>query len=560
MESMKNYPVKVFATGIVVLVLFSQPLFWGRFFCRGFLDIIMPRPAKSIEIKPSRLVPPELENDPNVEKHSYIYSYMNTEEITFTNLGVLDYFAARIPKGRLSDVYGLELGGNSFCLYFDDRTGLIVYCRLVRQDIPGKGVWSKKVNFYIGPEGISETPDKSLGRFIEPVMGGEWMLYDRKLRRFFNINFREKTVVKGPELEKEDLHKPVQIGHSDKSQYLRLHWSAPQIKAADEEIKKRGYIRARPDMLRPIVERSYGHNAGEYLLVFDTSGRIDLLDKETLEFSGIAGYLPAPETFYPSKETVTPRDLLGYKAELLTFQTDNEYRGMYVASVSRDGTSMAAAVYDENGRHIVTDYTRAGKYNKYTAYLRDKEPEVRSSRTFFFGAPLAPVVTTGTYLLENLQPLVFGIISYFTASNFEASCGYRALFILPNSFIGMLGREVSDDVASRIVVALFLLLPSIILGLFVAQRICKDATAVGLSENAKLCWIVGAIGFGLSAYISYRLTRPTITLVSCPNCGKLRRPDMDKCHRCGSGWVVAEMIPPRWRVINGGSDVQENIE
>ena len=124
----------------------------------------------------------------------------------------------------------------------------------------------------------------------------------------------------------------------------------------------------------------------------------------------------------------------------------------------------------------------------------------------------------------------------------------------------MLGREVSDDVAGRIVVALFLLLPSIILGLFVAQRICKDATAVGLSENAKLYWIVGAIAFGLAAYISYRLTRPTITLVSCPNCGKLRRPDMDKCHRCGSGWVVAEMIPPRWRVINGGSDVQENIE
>ena len=111
MESMKNYPVKVFATGIVVFVLFSQPLFWGRFFCRISLSKNVPHQAEMVRIEPSRLVPPELENDPNVEKHSYVYSYMHTEEITFINLGVVDYFAARIPGGRLSDVYGLEFRG-----------------------------------------------------------------------------------------------------------------------------------------------------------------------------------------------------------------------------------------------------------------------------------------------------------------------------------------------------------------------------------------------------------------------------------------------------------------
>jgi len=25
---------------------------------------------------------------------------------------------------------------------------------------------------------------------------------------------------------------------------------------------------------------------------------------------------------------------------------------------------------------------------------------------------------------------------------------------------------------------------------------------------------------------------------------------MDKCHRCGSGWVVAEIVAPNWRVIS----------
>ncbi|MHC4740176.1 MAG: hypothetical protein ACYS9Y_14805, partial [Planctomycetota bacterium] len=70
------------------------------------------------------------------------------------------------------------------------------------------------------------------------------------------------------------------------------------------------------------------------------------------------------------------------------------------------------------------------------------------------------------------------------------------------------------------------------------------------SKRSKLYWLIGTVVFGLAAYISYRLTRPRETLVSCPNCGRLRRPDMDKCHRCGSGWVVAEMVAPNWRVIN----------
>jgi len=559
MESVRSYPVKVFAMGFVVLVLISLPLFWGRLICRTSLSNIMSHQAETVRIEPSRLVPPELENDPNVERHSYVSSYMNIEEITFPNLGIPDYFSARMPEGRLSNLYSFySHSQRSHSFYFDDKIGLFVHCKLLRQNRPGQRKWSKKVNFYIGPEGISETPDKTLGRFIEPVMGGDWILYDRKMHRFFHINLREKTVVKGPELAKDDYHKPIQMGRLHKGEYLSIHWSAPQIKATDKDIKERGWSKGRLGELIPIAEANYVHDAGEYFLVLDESGRIDLLDKETLQFAGIGGYLPAPETFFPSKEKVTPKDVLSYRVKPLAFAADNKYRGMYAASISREGTSMTLAVYDENGRLVRTDCTKAGEYNRYRG--SSKSGTIPSSRAFYFAGPWAPANTVVKYLLENFQPPIFSIISYFTASSFEAGSGYRALFILPNSFIGMLGREVGDNAVARFVFALFVISPSIVLGMFIAWRVCKDAAAVGLTENARLCWFIGSICFGPAAYITYRLTRPRETLVSCPNCGRLRRPDMDKCHRCGSGWVVAEMTVPRWRVIDRDFAGEEQCE
>ena len=153
------------------------------------------------------------------------------------------------------------------------------------------------------------------------------------------------------------------------------------------------------------------------------------------------------------------------------------------------------------------------------------------------------------YILENLQPAILGLASYFTASSFEATAGHRALFILPNSFVAMFSRN-SIGIVGPFFVALLMISPSIILGLLLAILVRKDAVIVGLPKRAKFYWLIGTICFGLSAYITYRLTRPREALVTCQNCGKLRRPDMARCHRCGSKWLVPELTPPAWRVID----------
>ena len=205
---------------------------------------------------------------------------------------------------------------------------------------------------------------------------------------------------------------------------------------------------------------------------------------------------------------------------------------------------MTLAVFDEEGKRIRSDYTKATKYRG------SRTKTTPSSKAVFWEVPWAPTLTIAKYLLENLHPPILSVFSYCTADSFEAGAGHRALFIQPNSFIAMKGRDVSKNMAEKLYAGLLIILPSIILAILLAWRVGRNATVVGLSENARLCWILGTIAFGLVAYITYRLTRPDITLVTCANCGMLRRPDMDRCHRCGSKWHVPELTPPTWRVVD----------
>ena len=193
-----NYSVKVFATGFIVLVLLSLPLFWIRSSCETSLLEIMPRGTGSVSIIPSGLVPDELENDPNVVYHSSVEGYKNTREPL--SLGIADYFKTRKtrkPGWRRSNVY--FFASNNNCMYFDKELSQIVYHYIEKQKRPDGTTSLKDVALYIGPEGVSETADKTLGRFIDPIIDRGWtnmtqresrelILYDKELRRFFKID------------------------------------------------------------------------------------------------------------------------------------------------------------------------------------------------------------------------------------------------------------------------------------------------------------------------------------------------------------------------------------
>jgi hypothetical protein len=547
MRSRSNYPIQVLAAGFLVLMFLSLSLFWASWLCKSFLAGIMPMDYRTVDITPSGLVPAEIESDQYVPGRSGVHAHIMDPGAPQT-LGIANYLSSKAPEGRHSRIYYFSLEGeNTAWIYFDERIGQM-NCRWADAErMPDGTVKLKMVQIYAGPEGISETPDEDIGRFTSPVVDvsigrGQLTLYDKKLRQFFAVKFHKKVeLIKGPQLSEDDSCRPVDIGMPSKNpSVLDMYWLPPNIKTSQNHQSGVPYSGAAQVLIR---ERHKDYEPDRYVLVLDESGRIDLLDRETLEFAGTAGRLPAPETFFPADKRVTPDDLLAYRVLPIALKEDHKYSGLLATAVSREGTALALAVFDEKGACIGSEITRA----KNSRGGRG-EP---SSRAVFFGTPWSPVLTIGKFLLENLHPPILSLASYFTAGSIEAASGHRAMFLLPNSFIAMKGRDARGNIAARFLSALLLILPSIVLAILLAGRVDKDAAVVGLPQQTRRFWTLGTIAFGLAGYITYKITRPKVTLVTCANCGKPRRTDMDKCHRCGSKWDVPELTPPVWRVLNG---------
>ncbi|HUT30773.1 MAG TPA: hypothetical protein VMX13_13355 [Sedimentisphaerales bacterium] len=553
MNASRKYVLNVVATGFVVLLILAVPLFWARFLCETLLREIMPPDARQIVLRPTGLFDPEIENDANIGRVSSVGSLFFTD---LPELGIQDWFVARGPAGRLSNAYFYSHGklGDWSILYFDEKTDLIIFHRVYTERMADDTFERRQTVLYAGPEGMSDSADKALGRFAGPLINpGTWnsfpelFVYDKTRCCFFALNFGDRIVRKGPQLKKDDPHRPIKVGSISKNwSYSYISLSPPMVvvpvpPAGEEGDDSRRRTDLKPK-LKSAVEDLGIDCSGQYVLVLDESGQIDFLDKATLEFAGPAGFLPAPRTFFGSKDSPGPRDLLAYDVLPAALVREDRYLGMCVATVAREGTSAALAVFDEKGRLVKTAYSvHEGR--------GEGDASVPSSEAVYFSSPGAPGLTVTKYLLENLQPPVLSAASYLTAESFEAGSGQRALFILPNSFIGMKAREVTDEVIDKYLSALLLILPSLILAGLLAWRVHGNAVVVGLSHRARFWWVLGTIAFGLSAYITYRLTRPKITPVTCVNCGRLRRPDMETCHRCGAAWEIPELTPPAWRVI-----------
>lgn len=183
---------------------------------------------------------------------------------------------------------------------------------------------------------------------------------------------------------------------------------------------------------------------------------------------------------------------------------------------------------------------------------------ISSPEAAYFRLPGAYGLTLAQYALESLHPPVLQFLTYFGAPHFEATAGYRSLFLLPDSFLAMKARAKEGRPVEEFFASVVFMIPALILVLLLAWRVDRDGGRLGLSKNARTAWVAGTVIFGLPAYITYRLTGPKATLVTCVNCGLGRRPDMDKCHHCGSPWVVPELTPPAWRVPGEQEQAEEN--
>ncbi|MGA2093747.1 MAG: hypothetical protein ABSH16_10130 [Sedimentisphaerales bacterium] len=571
--------INVVSTGIVVTVLFSLALFWVRYFVWFKLVDSMPEEFSRVIIRPSGLVPgepapqqmgpqnriasePPGSNEPNF-RYSQVYVSRNREIVIGSAFGALwDITAEAFPFRDANErVYYRYGGGNEqsyICI--DNRNGLIIrhYIAFEPNDEGGP----REVEFIAGPNGISKTTEATLGRFHDPIVTAGMDpnrigLYDKGTRRFYVIDFVEGIISKSFQLPEGDSREPIAIyGVGGIVKWANntgfgIIYTGPEIWNAERNKWKNEKVFF-PDGVQS--EEEYRIIEGivnfTYIPILDKTGRIHIynVNSQTLTY---AGYLPVPMSLFllpaaQQNDIANPRSVLAYDVvPVYAIRRlpsvlkepgkiiDVKYIGMCVGSVSREGTSLAAVVFDPNGKLVCRGDTMSNDKSTAEAIYDTNE------------STLAPPIL---FLLENLQPVAFEVASYLCGDRIEAGAGHRALFILPNSFIGMMGRVNSREYVGKQVEAFLLMAPSLILSVWLAIKVNKDAILAGLSPVAKKWWLIGTIAFGLPAYITYRLTRSKETLVSCQNCGKMRRPDMENCHRCGSKWEISELTPSNWRI------------
>ncbi|MHC4759026.1 MAG: hypothetical protein ACYTE8_10245 [Planctomycetota bacterium] len=548
--------IECLAAGFIALVLFCVSLFWIRFYCEAGLVINIDEEERDVEISPSGLVPLDIEKDPNAAMFSEISAEMHINiDRPFEWLGWQNFIQSRARENSRKRIFGVR--DPMTMVYFDKVSGQIFLEYHYWINSADVGDELKRIDLYAGPDGVSEDSNAEVGRFYDPVLAEEMggyirrsnpgiVLYDKRLRRFFRIDIYSKIIKSGPELERGNRYNPVQIGYLNKNgRLLDLWFSPPQKEAIKERLSEDSDDSEELETYESFIRRAFLERATGYTLVLDESGRIDFLDIEKLELVTTVGRLPYCLTYFPSKRNVGPDDMLAYRVEPVTLQMEEPYRGLITASVNREGTSMGATVYDSQGKIIHMFNNGTGYYGEQNIRRMYREG---MNRSVYFGSAWAPMLTTVKYLAENLHPPVLSMLSYFTADSIEAESGYRAMFVLPNSFIAMKGRKVGEGEVAKLIDAVVMIMPAIILSVLLGWRVSRDSKDAGVSEEGRMLWIWAVLLFGLVGYITYRVVRYKGRLVTCVNCGKMRRCEMEECHRCGAGWELPEAAEPQWRI------------
>lgn len=306
-----------------------------------------------------------------------------------------------------------------------------------------------------------------------------------------------------------------------------------------------GWPRKQPQLLSLYLDTPEPHyTSGRETVVLDAGGNISLLDLDKLKYTGFAGRLPAPDTLFPPVRRTRPDDLFALNILPVFLGGDHTYVGCAVAVLSRDATSMHLEVFDANGASVAMQQSSLSDPFQTVNPLRvariifGRDTPVSTVAALYFDLPSAAMLTGTKFILESLHPPVLLWSSYFTASSVEAVSGHRALFVLPNSFAAMKARDVGLSALARFVTSLLFLLPGVVLSILLAAAVGRDGREKGSPAGARRLWIAATVLFGLPAYATYRITRPATARVTCANCGRDRWVDREKCHHCGSPWLV----------------------
>ena len=596
MKISRYYPVDVIATGLLVLIVFCLSLFWCRVLAHRMI-----RPPQAVRVSPSGLVSDDIEHDPNtVAKSRIVGGQQRVPAQVF--LGRHDDIDCWLsdslkpdrlrPRPRSTQVSSAPDQDDWKKRSWQPKTGQLVETLFAEKKTSGRYTqWDQRITAHVGPQGFSEQGTEAIGRFYDPLViqaGGDKdavLLYDQKQRCFFRIDFADQQIRQGPEVPTGV--SVLQFGDIGKNEeLLDTSWYPPQRMETEQEREERQKeSRARKDsametygtpgdpndpnmpggavilpgmMMDPRYMEMMGMGPGwaygwssrgmdgrQYMdtedeealqriaivqgvlsspratvLVLSTSGHIYELNVETLALSQPLGRFPELKYSKLNK----PGSALAHQVKL--FYLDGEYAGCVVTTLSRDWTELGVSVFDKSG--WVSGFSERSQWQGNTDGL---------------------AALTIKSAAEVLHPMGFSLLSLVWGVDCEAIRSHRALFIQSDSFAVNTLRNTDRNLVHRVSAIVFWFSMPLALGIFLAWLMARDVRRLGLPDACRTAWTLAALALGPVAYVTYRITRPDLSLVTCSNCGRLRRVDQEQCHLCNAAWDVPELTAPAWRVV-----------
>lgn len=464
--------------------------------------------------------------------------------------------------------------GDKYSIRWDAGGGLLVKERIEPErenDAPVTPVT------YIGPKGVSEAPDLTLGRFEHPRFyhykpRDELFICDADLSRFYLADMQQGRVVaiKTPELTMVDLSRGVLVKGGILLQFqlqparrqetdlemdkryedrgldvvqvmgmgygVESPWT-PKSSELDPnmEVSKDGLVvievaRERIDIP---LERPKIHfallNSDPWVL--DDQGTIYSLSRETLAWVPRGG-LPRCGV----QATADPSQLLAY--HIAPIYVEGRYVGLAAASLSKDAREYVVALYDAAGEQT-------------------KRDRIEHDREYF---QYAHIATSGRAVLNFIQPLTFSLAATFLGPRCEASASYRALLVSPFSIPARLASDLRMDWQDRYGTLVMWNVFTMSFGLLLGIAAMQDAKRQGIASQTATRWCYICIPFGLIAFFTYMIWRPRIRRVTCTNCGNARRPDQEHCHHCDIDWDMPDLQVPAWKVLGKSERQKSNAE
>ncbi|MBN2378094.1 MAG: zinc ribbon domain-containing protein [Sedimentisphaerales bacterium] len=560
MKLKNNYFIKIITVGLITLTAYLILLGLAQRTLKIITYETILRYARlneALTFTPSQLTP-DLDSEPNLATPSRLRAEIG-EGAFLAGFAAIDFlFNNQWPNVHRTykkvssyneHTKETEIRNElSSLIYYDNSLKLFVYTSLTQQNNSA----------YAGPNGIAKSPDKKLGTFQNPLsycrnLTPQLFVFNTNHSRFFRFNFDSMEFTQGPKLPPNQ--SCVRVGDFHDRHSIYISWRSPTTeKYVDQSSNFYPTIRRSPSSRLPdkvLHEVNMEHNLqivdcnfdnADFIPILQQNTRVSKLDPVSLTITDQLGFLE-------EKSSTSMDDILAY--DLNFFFRDGQYLGMAAAHLNRNARKAMLILFNKDGsvmkippEKTARDIFKTDKklFINRTGYARVNIFSIIDDQ------PGGPLILTIQYLLDNLHPPLLSLASCIRPNHFDAHTSECTILFTPNSLAANFNRYENINRFEE-VFAIFLFHGlALTFGAFLAWRIVRDARQLGLSRQSRKFWIIAAVTLGLPAYITYRLTRPAITRVTCPNCGRLRRPDQPNCANCNAPWLLPDLIPPTWKV------------